>query len=100
MHHIKSLTKKELKFLTKPWITQGMQNSIEEKTYAQKFAKCKSQKHKKNLYNYKTNRNLWSPLLKRAKEKYFTKCFNENIKDIIKKTWIGVKSLVSMKQEK
>ena len=47
MHHIKSLTKKELKFLTKPWITQGMQNSIEEKTYTQKFAKCKSQKHKK-----------------------------------------------------
>ena len=45
MHHIKSLTKKELKFLTKPWITQGMQNSIEEKTYTQKFAKCI--KHKK-----------------------------------------------------
>ena len=35
-------------------------------------------------------------LLKRAKEKYFTKFFNENIKNI-KKTWIGIKSLVSMK---
>ena len=37
-----------------------------------------------------------STLLERAKEKYFTKFFNENIKNI-KKTWIGIKSLVSMK---
>ena len=39
-----------------------------------------------------------STLLKRAKEKYFTKFFNENIKDI-KKTWIGIKSLVSVKHK-
>ena len=37
-------------------------------------------------------------LLKRTKEKYFTKFFNENIKDI-KKTWIGIKSLVSVKHK-
>ena len=39
-----------------------------------------------------------STLLKRAKEKYFTKFFNENIKNI-KKTWIGIKSLVSMRHK-
>ena len=33
-----------------------------------------------------------------AKEKYFTKFFNENIKDI-KKTWTEIKSLVSMKHK-
>ena len=38
-----------------------------------------------------------STLLKRAKEKYLTEFFNEN-KDI-KKTWIGIKSLVSMKHK-
>ena len=33
-----------------------------------------------------------------SKEKYFTKFFNVNIKDI-KKTQIGIKSLVSMKRK-
>ena len=48
--------------------------------------------------NYKNYRNLLSTLLKRAKEEYFTNFFNENIKDI-KKTWKGIKTLVSMKQK-
>ena len=47
------------------------------------------------LQNY---RNLLSTLLKRAKEKYFTNFFNENIKDI-KKTWKGIKAFVSVKQK-
>ena len=42
--------------------------------------------------------NLLSALLKRAKEKYFTNFFNENIKDI-KKTWKGIKAFVSVKQK-
>ena len=48
--------------------------------------------------NYESYRNLLSTLLKRAKEKYFTNFFNENIKDI-KKIWKGIKNLVSMKQK-
>ena len=48
--------------------------------------------------NHKNYRNLLSTLLKKAKEKYFTNFFNENIKDI-KKTWKGTKALVSMKQK-
>ena len=43
-------------------------------------------------------RNLLSTFLKKSKEKYFTNFFNENIKDI-KKTWKGIKTLVSMKQK-
>ena len=39
-----------------------------------------------------------STLLKRAKEKYFTKFFNKYIKNITK-TWIRIKSLVSMKHK-
>ena len=44
--------------------------------------------------NYKNYGNLLSKLLRRAKEKYFTNFFNENIKD-----WKGIKTLVSMKQK-
>ena len=80
--------------------TQGLQNSIKKKNNIySKFVKCKNQKLKEFYYNnYKTYRNLLLTLLKRAKEKYFTKFFNENIKNI-KKTWIGIKSLVSMKHK-
>ena len=94
---IKNLNKKELKFLTKPWITQGLQNSIKKKNNIySKFVKCKNQKLKEFYHsNYKTYRNPLSTLFKRAKEKCFTKFFNENIK----KTWIGIKSLVPVKHK-
>ena len=97
---LKKLNKKELKFLTKPWITQGLQNSIKKKNYIySKFVKPKNQMLKEFYHsNYKTYRNLLFTLLKRAKEKYFAKFFNENIKNI-KKTWIGTKSLVLMKHK-
>ena len=89
-----------LKFLTKPWIMQGLQNSIKKKSNIySRFVKCKN-KILKELHpnNYKSYRNLLSTLLKRDKEKYFTNFFNKNIKDI-KKTWKGIKTLVSMKQK-
>ena len=79
----KKLNKKELKFLTKPWITQGLQNSIKKKNNIySKFVKCKNKIMKEFHHNnYKNYRNLLSTLLKRAKQKYFTDFFNENIKD-------------------
>ena len=89
-----------LKFLTKPWIMQGLQNSIKKKSNIySRFVKCKN-KILKELHpnNYKSYRNLLSTLLKRDKENYFTNFFNKNIKDI-KKTWKGIKTLVSMKQK-
>ena len=61
--------------------------------------KCENKILKEFHHNtYKNYRNLLSTLLRRAKEKYFTNLFNENIKDI-KKTWKGIKTLVSMKQK-
>ena len=89
-----------LKFLTKPWIMQGLQNSIKKKSNIySRFVKFKN-KILKELHpnNYKSYRNLLSTLLKRDKEKYFTNFFNKNIEDI-KKTWKGIKTLVSMKQK-
>ena len=96
---IKKLKKKELKFLTKPWIAQGLKNSIKN-NICSKFVKCKNKILKEFHHNsYKNYWNLLSTLLKRAKEKYFTNFFNENIKEI-KKTWKGIKNLVSVKQNK
>ena len=94
--HFKKLNKKELKFLTKPWITQGLQNPIKKKNNIySKFVKSKNKIMKEfHPNNYKNYGNLLSKLLRRAKEKYFTNFFNENIKD-----WKGIKTLVSMKQK-
>ena len=96
----KKLNKKKLKFLTKSLITQGQQNSIKKKNNIySKFVKCKNKIMKEFHHNnYKNYRNLLSTLLTRAKEEYFTNFFNENIKDI-KKTWKGIKTLVSLRQK-
>ena len=49
---LKKLNKKELNFLTKPGITQGLQNSIKKKNNIySKFVKCKNQKLKEVYHN-------------------------------------------------
>ena len=98
---IQKLNKKELKFLTKPWITQGLQNSIKKKNNIYpKSVKCKNKIRKEFHHSsYKKYRNILSAHLKRAKEKYFTNFFNKNVKDL-KKTWKSIKTLVSMKRKK
>ena len=67
---IKKPSKKELKFLTKPWMTLGLQNSIKKKNKIySKFVKCKNKLLKEIHHNsYKNYRNLLSTLLKRAKK--------------------------------
>ena len=67
---LKKLNKKELKFLTKPWITQGLQNHFKKKNNIySKFVKCKNQKLKEFYHNnYKTYRNVSSTLLKEQKK--------------------------------
>ena len=51
-----------------------------------------------NHNNYENYRNLLFTLLERDKENYLTKFLNESIIGI-KKTWKGIKILVSMKQK-
>ena len=83
---IKKNNKKELEFLTKPWITQGLQNSIKKKNNIYpKSVKCKNKIRKEFHHNScKNYRNILPAHLKRAKEKYFTNFFNENVKDLKK----------------
>ena len=50
--HFKKLNKKELKFLTKPWITQGLQNPIKKKNNIySKFVKSKNKIMKEFHHN-------------------------------------------------
>ena len=47
---LKKVNKSELKFLTKSWITNGLQNSIKKKkNICSKFVKCKNQNLKEFL---------------------------------------------------
>ena len=46
---LKKVNKKELKFITKPWITQGLQNSIKKKIYILKICKMQKPKALKNF---------------------------------------------------
>ena len=61
---LKKLNKKELKFLTKPRITQDLQHSIKKKNNI--YSKCKNKILKEFHHNNNKNyRNLLSTLLKR-----------------------------------
>ena len=64
-----------------------------------RYVRCKESSHKKNLYlKYKSYQNLLSTLLKDYKQQYFTDFFKSNNSDI-KKTWKGIKSFISVKNE-
>ena len=68
----KKLNKKELKHLTKSWITQGLQNSLKKKSniYLKNFI----------IIITRTMEIFYPHSSKRQKKKYFTNFFNENIK--------------------
>ena len=94
---LKKLNKKQRKFQQKPWITKGIQNAIEKKNRLfKKYIKCEDSN--KNIFHqeYKTYRNSLSTLLKQSKKSY---CNNYFRNKIIKNTWKGIKSLISLNTE-
>ena len=60
---IKKLNKKQWKFLQKPWLTRGIQNSIQKKNRLfKKFIKCKNPNTKTQHHDeYKLYRNWYQP---------------------------------------
>ena len=98
MHLLKNLTKRNWNFSP----TCGLHKvckTIKKKNSISKFVKCKNKIMKEfNHNNYENYRNLLFTLLERDKENYLTKFLNESIIGI-KKTWKGIKILVSMKQK-
>ena len=92
---LKQLSKKELKFQSKPWITPAIKVSnvqVKNKLY-KKYLKTKScYFHSK----FKLYRNKLNHLLKLSKLQYYNNYFLNNVKDS-KKIWNGIKQIIHFK---
>ena len=94
---IRKLTKKEKKQQKKPWINYEIKTLIKsrEKLY-KKFIKAKDKEVKDGYYRkYKELRNKVVNLCKQSKKAYYQNFFIQNVNNI-KKTWQGIKSIISI----
>lgn len=91
---VKQLSKQELKFRSKPWITQGIRKSIKIKNNLyKKYIKSRT------IYYYtkfKLYRNKINHLCKISKKNYYNNYFTYNISDS-KKMWNGIKQIITLK---
>jgi len=94
----RKLTKQDLKFKSKPWITSGLKNSIKRKNVLfKKYIKCKDSTKKNDFHNnFKQHRNLLETLLKQSKSFYFDQYFRDNTNDL-KNTWKGIRNIINLK---
>ena len=87
-----------MKVKSKPWITLGLQKSISVKNKLitnfinKKDPMLKEERHT----NYKKYRNLLSTLIKKSKQAYYDRYFEQTWKTI-KNTLKGIKSLTTLK---
>ena len=92
----RSMTRKEKKFESKPWITHGLKVSIQLKNKLyRKWIKTKSTYYHAK---FKLYRNKINHLLKISKKKYYNEYFIKNSKDS-KKVWKGIKEIVKSKPQ-
>ena len=98
MPHSKKISKYELKFKTKPWITPALQKSISIKNALfKRYIKLKSPFKKKEVHQqYKYYRNLLSTLMKKSKQNYYEQFFKNNLNNL-KNIWKGIRSLIAIK---
>ena len=85
-------------FKRKPWITNGLLNSIntKEKLYKRFIKEKNPTKKSQKEVKFKRYRNILSQALKTSKNNYYKTFFNEN-KNNIKLTWTGIKSIINNK---
>ena len=95
---LKKVNKYKLRLKKKPWITSGIQKSIYTKNkLLKKFINKKDPQIKVIFYEqYKPYRNLLSTLMKKSKQIYCTKYF-ENNSNNIKNTWKEMRTIISIK---
>ena len=81
---LKRVKKYKLKFKSKPWITLGLQKSISVKNKLLSNFTNKKDPILKDKYhtNYKIYRNLLSTLMKKTKQAYYDRFFENNWKNI------------------
>ena len=90
---IKKLKPREIKLITKPWITPELSRMI--KTKNKLFVRKKRQPSNENvklLYSIFRSRDL-----KKSKKSYYATYFEEHC-NTIKKIWVGIRSIVSIKK--
>ena len=92
----KKISKYKMKFKNKPWLSKGLQKSIQIKNVIfKRYIKAKDELSKFNFHEkYKKYRNLLSTLMKKSKENYYNHYFQNNLKNI-RNIWKGIKSLIS-----
>ena len=90
---LKKLSKRKAKLLSKPWITKGILISIKRKNTLYKLYM-----NSKNAYyfsKYKFYRNKIKHLILLSKKSYYSNYFQNNSNNI-KKTWQGIKQLITL----
>ena len=93
---LKKLTRKEVKFSYKPWITPALKLSIQEKNKL--FKKHLNSNSTYHTYKYKIYRNKLSKLLIVSKKMYYHDYFKENFSNL-KKIWTGIREIVNINKK-
>ena len=95
---LKKMSNKEYKRRYKPWVTNGILNSISRKNKLyNKYTKLKDGLNKQQVFEeYKLLRNKVNELLRKSKKSYYQSFFAEHTNNI-KKVWQGIKELVNIK---
>jgi len=96
----KKLSKQDIKFKNKPWISGGLKNSIKQKNKLFKLYINSKNPEAKILHhiNFKKHRNMLETLMKESKRQYFINYFNKN-SDNLKATWKGIRNIINLKSK-
>ena len=95
---VKKLSHKEMKSLSKPWLTKGIFQSIKQKNLLyRKFIRSKDLTERELLLqNFKIYKNKIHKLTRINKSDYYKHYFEEH-KNNFKKNWNGIRSIISLK---
>ena len=96
---LKNLSKKQLKRVSKPWITKGIKRSISNRDNLLKRCLRTKGDLRSVLYSqYKLFRNRLVDLIRRSKSNYYRTFFDNNLKNS-KMIWSGINSLISSRSK-
>ena len=95
---LQKLTHKQVKTLTKPWITKTIQNAIHKRNKFHKLFNNTKDPTLKNQYElqYKELRNSIVTATRKGKKDHFSNFFQENSQNL-KKVWKGINSIYFQK---
>ena len=97
---LKNLSKKQLKRVSKPWITKDIKRSISNRdNLLKRYLRTKGERRSVLFNQYKLSRNHIVDLIRQSKSNYYRNFFDNNLKSS-KIIWSGINSLISSKSKK